>query len=90
MVLSSMQPSVKNVFKMMCFDRLFHCVDSPGEAPGFSETEQTEPPFPKVLHCPNCGKLLKAKKAGRYRCPGCARVLRVEPTASAALERSRS
>jgi anti-anti-sigma factor len=42
--------------------------------------------FPMAFKCPKCGKPLKTSKSGRFRCPGCQSIIKVDAQGLISLE----
>ncbi len=79
-VLLSIQPKVYEVFQLLGFSQFFNIKESVQESIDFfSKTSISENTvFPKVFNCPVCSRMLKATKAGRFRCSDCKSILAID------------
>ncbi len=78
MVLSQLQPKVKEVFQLLGFTDYFTFEDTVEKAVAFfGGKPAVSSAFPKVVECPICSHKLKATKSGRFRCPGCKSVIAI-------------
>jgi anti-anti-sigma factor len=83
LVLVALQPKVFEVFQLLGFAQFFNIRDTMQDARSKIAGESGAAAgaagvFPLVCACPICNKKLKAVKAGRFRCPGCKTILRVD------------
>ena len=77
LVCFSMPNRVAEVFRLLGFERYLHVADNEEDALALLDKEQAHTAFPRVAACPICGKRVKLRSAGVYRCPQCSTVLRV-------------
>ena len=78
MILTQLQPKVKEVFQLLGFADYFHFEDQVERGVSFfGGKPAVNAVFPKVVACPMCGHKLKATKSGRFRCPGCKSVIAI-------------
>ncbi len=81
MVLSQLQPKVKEVFQLLGFMDYFTFEDTVEKAVAFfGGKPATDSIFPKLVECPVCSHKLKATKSGRFRCPGCKSIIAISDT----------
>jgi anti-anti-sigma factor len=64
-------PNIREIFKLMCLESYFSCIDSMNEAIAPMKISEKVSTFTKALECPTCQKRLRASKPGRFRCPAC-------------------
>jgi len=90
-VISGMQPKVKDVFQLLGFSTFFNFAANPTEAiqifsgkspvkhqaPVVEATDTLEVIFPIIVKCPSCSKKFRISKPGRYRCSGCQKLFTV-------------
>jgi len=81
--LAKVHPKVMEVFKLMCLDKFFACLDSLDEA--IAPMKSKVPIFPKVIGCPICDRKLRVIKPGRFRCAECKTILSINETGAASL-----
>ncbi len=81
----ALQPKVKTIFKLMCLDSYFRCMDTTEEALSTLGIGPQRPVFPCRFRCPICDKGVIAARPGRFRCPACKSVLTVDEAGGARL-----
>lgn len=81
----AMQPKVKAIFKLMCLETYFQCMDTPAEALSALGMGPKRNVFPSRFTCPICDKGVVAARPGRFRCPVCKSVLVVDEAGAARL-----
>lgn len=79
-VFTDLQPKVEELFQLLGFSHFFHIVGTQEEAVAYFNTESNVVVniFPKVVDCPLCNAHLKAKHAGKFRCPSCKAIISVD------------
>lgn len=86
-VFADLQPKVVELFQLLGFSHFFHIVATQDEAVAFfnSESNVKIDVFPKVIDCPWCNAHLKAKHAGKFRCPSCKAIISVDEQGSVSI-----
>ena len=77
--LVAVSPSVYDVFSLLGFTSFFNFKDSIEDVyKTFDKSfEKKKDIFPLIIACPVCHKKLRASKGGRYRCPSCKHIIKI-------------
>lgn len=79
LVITEIQPKIKEYFDLLGFSQFFTLKDELKDAIEFIRKEIVPEIqiFPKLVNCPSCKKALKITHACKVRCPGCASILKI-------------
>ncbi|MGA2612236.1 MAG: STAS domain-containing protein [Spirochaetia bacterium] len=77
-VLLNIQPKIFEVLELLGFSKYFQVMENFDESRAYFTRNFETNAFPKVFRCPSCSKLLRAVKAGRFRCSECKTILTID------------
>ena len=85
--LFEIQPRVYEVLQLLGFVTFLHCDNDLDSAEAYLKGSDLASIslFPKVIKCPYCTKSLKVTKEGRFRCPACKGILKVNSIGTASI-----
>lgn len=86
-VFTDLQPKVEELFQLLGFSHFFHIAANYDDGVKFLGDKATiiESVFPKSIACPICNVHLKAKYAGKFRCPSCKAIISVDGNGTVSL-----
>jgi anti-anti-sigma factor len=77
-VLLNIQPRICEVLELLGFSKYFQVMENFDESFAYFTGHSKTSVFPKVFRCPSCSKLLRAARAGRFRCSECKTILTID------------
>jgi len=75
--LVSVSPNVHDVFSLLGFTSFFNFAENTEDVYNIFNGK-SKSSFPSIVACPICHKKLKASKSGRYRCPSCKHIIKID------------
>ena len=78
LVLNHVQPKVNEILRLLGFSQFFAFTEDLKESIAHFSERLESPVFPRVFRCPICSEMLKASKAGRFRCRKCKTILAID------------